>query len=89
MDEATQIEILVPTPAGAGDDTSEMWSLDRSLERLRELDTMFAGRVSTCLASSLTIEHELSNRRSGSENRHPPLFRVRLTFTTRDLDRGS
>jgi hypothetical protein len=31
MDEATQIEILVPTPAGAGEDTSETWSLDRSL----------------------------------------------------------
>ena len=32
MDAATQIEILVPTPAGAGDDTSETWSLDRSLD---------------------------------------------------------
>ena len=32
MDEATQIEILVPTPPDAGDDTSETWSLDRSLD---------------------------------------------------------
>ena len=40
---------------------AEVAIYDRSLERLRELDTMFAGRVSTCFASSLTIEHELSN----------------------------
>jgi hypothetical protein len=32
MDEATQIEILVPTPPDAGNDTSETWSLDRSLD---------------------------------------------------------
>ncbi len=32
---------------------------DRSLERLRELDTIFAGRVSTCYASTLEIEQQL------------------------------
>jgi hypothetical protein len=32
MDEATQVEILVPTPPAARDDASETWSLDRSLD---------------------------------------------------------
>jgi hypothetical protein len=32
MDEAKQIEILVPTAPVAGGDTSETWSLDRSIE---------------------------------------------------------
>ena len=32
MDEATQVEILVPTPPSAADDESEKWSLDRSLD---------------------------------------------------------
>ena len=32
MDEATQIEILLPTPASAADDASETWSLGRSLD---------------------------------------------------------
>jgi hypothetical protein len=31
MDEARQVEILVPTASDAGGDTSETWSLDRSL----------------------------------------------------------
>ena len=32
MDEARQIEILVPTAPHAGGDASETWSLDRSIE---------------------------------------------------------
>lgn len=32
MDEARQVEILVPTAPDAGGDSSETWSLDRSLE---------------------------------------------------------
>ena len=32
MDEATQVEILLPTPPAAHDDASETWSLDRSLD---------------------------------------------------------
>ena len=32
MDEARQIEILVPTAPDAGGDASETWSLDRSIE---------------------------------------------------------
>ena len=32
MDEARQVEILVPTAPDAGRDASETWSLDRSIE---------------------------------------------------------
>jgi hypothetical protein len=32
MDEATQVEILVPTPPTGVDNESETWSLDRSLD---------------------------------------------------------
>ena len=32
MDEAKQIEILLPTAPDSGGDTSETWSLDRSVE---------------------------------------------------------
>ena len=32
LDEATQVEILVPTPPGADDETSPTWSLDRPLD---------------------------------------------------------
>jgi alanine dehydrogenase len=42
--------------AGLG---AEVFVYDRSLERLRELDLLFDGRVSTCYASQLEIEQRL------------------------------
>jgi alanine dehydrogenase len=38
---------------------AEVYVYDRSLERLRELDLYFAGRASTCYASTLDIEQRL------------------------------
>jgi alanine dehydrogenase len=38
---------------------AEVYIYDRSIERLRELDAIFGGRVSTCYASSLEIEQRL------------------------------
>jgi alanine dehydrogenase len=38
---------------------ADVFVYDRSLDRLRELDTAFDGRVSTCHASSLAIEERL------------------------------
>jgi alanine dehydrogenase len=38
---------------------AEVFVYDRSLDRLRELDALFDGRVSTCYASSLEIESRL------------------------------
>lgn len=42
--------------AGPG---AEVYIYDRSLERLRELDSILGDRVSTCFASSLAIEERL------------------------------
>ena len=42
--------------AGLG---AEVFVYDRSIDCLRELDALFAGRVSTCYASSLEIERRL------------------------------
>ena len=38
---------------------ADVFVYDRSLDRLRELDTVFDGRVSTCYASTLEIEQRL------------------------------
>ena len=38
---------------------ADVFVYDRSLDRLRQLDTAFDGRVSTCFASSLAIEEQL------------------------------
>jgi alanine dehydrogenase len=38
---------------------ADVFVYDRSIDRLRELDTIFDGRVSTCFASSLEIEQRL------------------------------
>jgi alanine dehydrogenase len=42
--------------AGLG---ADVFVYDRSIDRLRELDTIFDGRVSTCYASTLEIEQRL------------------------------
>ncbi len=42
--------------AGLG---AEVYVFDRSIDRLRELDALFDGRVSTCYASTLEIEQRL------------------------------
>ena len=38
---------------------AEVYVFDRSIDRLRELDALFDGRVSTCYASTLEIEQRL------------------------------
>jgi len=38
---------------------ADVFVYDRSIDRLRELDTIFGGRVSTCFASALEIEQRL------------------------------
>ncbi|MDP9292911.1 MAG: alanine dehydrogenase, partial [Actinomycetota bacterium] len=39
---------------------AEVYVYDRNIDRLRELDIIFAGRASTCFASTLEIEQRLS-----------------------------